>query len=101
MTDVRKSGLYSVMKIDKKVLDLLNSRDNIIRQNESSIESIKSDLKEKDNSNKSKDKLISSQKGQIESKDKSIAFLARKIESKDQEIDELLNRASYRRTYPY
>ena len=48
LTDVRKSGLYSVVKIDKKVLELLDSSDMIIRQNESSIKSIKLELKSKD-----------------------------------------------------
>ena len=55
VTDVRRSGFYSVVKIDKRVMELLNSRETIIRENES----IKSELKEKD-------KVIAEQKTKID-----------------------------------
>ena len=69
LTDVRKSGLYSILKIDMKVLELLNS---IILENRSSIiekqkvvEKSKREIEKLQESVKDKDRLIASQEKQI------------------------------------
>ena len=76
MTDVRKSGLYSVKKIDMRVLDILNGQQKDITYRDLRITTLQSTIEVEK-------KKVEDQKITISKKDSLIANYSRRIKDKD------------------
>ena len=81
------SGVATIDKIDKKVLELLNSRDQMVNQQKNSIMKKEEDLEDRDWTISLQDRTISQQKNSIRAEreefDKTLVQKEQDLEKRD------------------
>ena len=88
LTSVRKSGLYTVKKIDERVLYLFKEQDGLVKHQKDLLKENDKSIIERDNSIKEKDKQIQEKDKSIIEKDKLLKVKDVCIKNKDMIIKE-------------